>query len=246
MFKPLQQSWRFLTSMDAKTGRAIGVTVGLFATVALVFFFGKTELGRTTEGHFEAWLTGFSGSPWALPAAILVFTAASFIGAPQFVLIAACVVAFGPVEGFFYSWIATVVSAAANFFVGRLAGARALARFGGDTANRLSGYVGRNAFYASFIIRNVPSAPFIVVNMAFGVSQAPFLGFILGCALGVLPKTLLVAVFGRSVMAMSREGDWRLALIIAVIGVAWLGLMLIARRVLVRLRPDPEKTPDDA
>jgi uncharacterized membrane protein YdjX (TVP38/TMEM64 family) len=237
--------WRFLTSMDVKTGRAIAVTVGLFATVALVFFFGKTELGRATEGSFEAWLTGFAGSPWALPAAIFVFTAASFIGAPQFVLIAACVVAFGPVEGFFYSWIATVISAAANFFVGRLAGAKALQRFGGETANRLSGYVGKNAFYASFIIRNVPSAPFIVVNMAFGVSRAPFLGFIAGCALGVLPKTLLVAVFGRSVMAMSREGDWRLALIIAVIGVAWLGLMLLARRVLERLRAAPEK-PDSS
>ena len=44
-----------------------------------------------------------------------MFIPASFIGAPQFVLIAACVVAFGPIEGFFYSWIATVISAAANF-----------------------------------------------------------------------------------------------------------------------------------
>jgi uncharacterized membrane protein YdjX (TVP38/TMEM64 family) len=236
----MQRLWRFFTSMDAKTGRAIAVTVGLFATVALVFFFGKTELGRATEGRFEGWLTGFAGSPWALPAAIAVFTAASFIGAPQFVLIAACVVAFGPWEGFFYSWIATVASAAVNFFVGRFAGARALERFGGATGRRVAGYVGRNAFVASFIIRNVPSAPFIVVNMAFGVSQAPFLGFILGCALGVLPKTALVAVFGRSFMAMSREGDWRLGAIVFAIGVAWLGLMLVARRVLKRLGLVPE------
>jgi uncharacterized membrane protein YdjX (TVP38/TMEM64 family) len=236
----MQSLWRFLTSMDVRTGRAIAVTVGLFATVALIFFFGKTQLGRATEGEFEAWLTGFSGSPWGLPAAIVVFTAASFIGAPQFVLIAACVVAFGPWEGFLYSWIATVVSAAANFWVGRFAGAKALERFGGATMNRLSGYVGKNAFYASFIIRNVPSAPFIVVNMAFGVSRAPFVSFILGCALGVLPKTALVAVFGRSFMAMTRQGDWRLALLIAAIGIAWLGLMLLARRVLERFLPAAE------
>ena len=36
----------------------------------------------------------------------------AFIGAPQFILIAACVVAFGPSLGFFYSWAATVASAA--------------------------------------------------------------------------------------------------------------------------------------
>ncbi len=234
---PMLRLPTFLTSMDAKTGRAIGVSLGLLATVALVLFFGKTEFGRAAEGQFEAWLTGFAGSPWGLPATILVFTAASFIGAPQFVLIAACVVAFGPWEGFLYSWIATVVSAAVNFWVGRLAGAKALERFGGDTVNRVAGYVGKNAFYASFIIRNVPSAPFIVVNMAFGVSRAPFWAFLAGCTLGVLPKTALVAIFGKSFLAMSKGGDWKGGALIAAIGVGWLLLMLAARHVLRKLRP---------
>src|SRR3569832_2674976 len=115
-----------LTEMDARRWRAGVVTLGLFATVALAFFFGKTALGRQTEGEFEAWLNGFSDSPWGLFAAIAVFTLASFIGAPQFVLIAACVVAFGPWWGFLYSWLATVVSAGVDVWVGRRAGARAV------------------------------------------------------------------------------------------------------------------------
>ena len=227
---------RTLTEMDSRAWRAVVVTLGLFATVALIFVFGKTELGRQTEGGFEAWLGGFRHSPWAPLAAIAVFTAASFIGAPQFVLIAACVVAFGPWLGFFYSWIATVVSAAVNFWVGRLAGARALERFGGEAARRVSGYVGRNAFAASFIIRNVPSAPFIIVNMGFGVSRASFSGFIAGCALGVLPKTALVAIFGKSMLAMGRDGDWKAAVLIGAVGLAWLALMLGARAILRRRR----------
>ena len=32
-------------------------------------------------------------------------------------------------------------------------------RYGGRTMSRLKGFVGKNAFYASFMIRNVPSAP---------------------------------------------------------------------------------------
>jgi uncharacterized membrane protein YdjX (TVP38/TMEM64 family) len=94
--------------------------------------------------------------------------------------------------------------------------------------------VGRNAFVGSFIIRNVPSAPFIVVNMAFGVSKARFASFLAGCALGVLPKTALVAFFGGSVMtAVTGDGIWT-SLILLATAIGWLGLVLAMRAVLER------------
>jgi uncharacterized membrane protein YdjX (TVP38/TMEM64 family) len=233
----MNQLWTFLTSMDRRAWRAIGVTVGLFAAMAVVFMVGRSFMGGDTERELEAWLRGFSDGPWGLPVVILLFTAAAFVGAPQFVLIAACVVAFGPWLGFLYSWLATVVSAAATFWVGRVAGAKSLERFGGNVLNRMSRYVGQNAFAGSFIIRNVPSAPFIVVNMAFGVFGASFWQFLAGCALGVLPKTALVAFFGGSFMtAVSGDGVWTSA-ILAAIGVAWLGVMLLAREILRRRAP---------
>lgn len=226
---------QFLYNMDARRWRAALVMVVLFAAAAGMFLVGKSALGLETEQRLEAWLTGFRGSPWALAATVVLFTVTAFIGAPQFLLIAACVVAFGPWYGFAYSWIATVASAAVTFYVGRLAGARALDRFGGRTLDRLKRFVGANAFYASFIIRNVPSAPFIVVNMAFGLSRASFLGFIAGCALGVLPKTALVAFFGGSFMtAVEGDGLWSAAML-AAIGLAWLAVMLAVRE-LVRRR----------
>ena len=230
----MSRLWSFLLTMDSRAWRAVLVTLGLFATIALVFLFGRTQLGARTEQELELWLGGFNGSPWGLPAAIAVFTLAAFVGAPQFLLIAACVVAFGPWSGFLYAWIATVASAAVTFYVGRLVGGRALQRFGGGRLDRLSGFVGRNAFVGSFIIRNVPSAPFIVVNMAFGVSHARFPSFLAGCALGVLPKTALVAFFGGSFMtAVAGDGIWT-SLILAGVGAGWLALMLAARAVLER------------
>ena len=159
----------------------------------------------------------------------MVFTVSAFFGAPQFILIAACVVAFGPWFGFLYSWIATVASAGVTYWLGRGPTARLLERHGGETIGRLTRFVGKNAFYASFMIRNVPSAPFIVVNMAFGAARASFPGFLTGCALGVLPKTALVAFFGGSFMtAVSGDGIWTSA-ILAGVALAWLGLMLIVR-----------------
>jgi uncharacterized membrane protein YdjX (TVP38/TMEM64 family) len=229
-----------VTNMDAKAWRATLVTVALLGVTVAIVVVGKTELGRQALGGFEAWLKGFGDSPWGLLAAIAVFTAAAFIGAPQFVLIAACVVAFGPVLGFLYSWIATVVSAAVTYWVGRWAGAGAMERLGGASVAKLTAFVGRNAFTASFIIRNVPTAPFLVVNMAFGASRAAFWEFLAGCALGVAPKTALVAIFGASFVSGAR-GGWAQALAGAALGLAWLLVMLAARR-LLRRRARPEGT----
>ena len=224
----------FILNMESRRWRAalatallLGATVGLLAI-------GKSQLGLAAEENLEAWLQGYAGSPWAFAATVMLFILAAFIGAPQFILIAACVVAFGPWLGFGYSWAATVASAAVTYWLGRGPTARMVDRLGGRTLGRLKGFVGQNAFYASFMIRNVPSAPFIVVNMAFGATRASFLAYLLGCALGVLPKTALVAFFGGAVVsAVSGDGVWTSA-ILAGVAVVWLGLMLGVRELVKR------------
>jgi uncharacterized membrane protein YdjX (TVP38/TMEM64 family) len=86
----------------------------------------------------------------------------------------------------------------------------------------------------SLVVRNVPSAPFIVVNMAFGASKARFTSFIAGCALGVLPKTVVVALLGTSVRtAAVGDGVWSSLIVLAIAGV-WVAAMLAAREWLRR------------
>jgi len=211
--------------------RAVWVSVFLLALVAGVFLLGKSSLGREATLGLEHWMKQYAHSPMAIVIVTLVFVISALFGAPQFVLIAACVVAFGPWWGFVYSWFATVVSAVMTFYMGRFAGAGLMSKFGGQTLNRFSEYLGKNAFTASFIIRNIPSAPFIVVNMAFGASSASFPGFLAGCALGILPKTALVAIAGSSYTSLIEGHNWKMALLMAVLAVAWLGLMLLARRI---------------
>ena len=224
----------FLSNMEARRWRAVLATALLLGAMIGLFAIGKSQLGLEAEDQLEAWLAGFRHGPWGLVAAIAVFTVAAFFGAPQFILIAACVVAFGPWFGFLYSWIATVVSAGVTYWLGRGPTARLLERHGGRTVGRLTRFVGKNAFYTSFMIRNVPSAPFIVVNMAFGAARASFPGFLAGCALGVLPKTALVAFFGGSFMtAVSGDGVWT-SVILAGVALAWLILMLCVRELVKR------------
>lgn len=224
---------RFLNNLDARAVRAILVSVGLFVGVALILVMGKTTAFFDEDDlPFINWLQANADSPWGLPATIAVFTAAAFIGAPQFVLIAAAVVAFGPTRGFFYAWFATLCSAGVTFGLGRAFGADILRRYGGSAANRVSNFVGRNGFMTAMLVRIVPSAPFIVVNMAMGVSRTSGLAFMVGTGLGVIPKTALVAFAGEGLVQAATGGDWRLAgMLFAGAGV-WLAVMLIARRLL--------------
>ncbi|MDX2276388.1 MAG: VTT domain-containing protein [Hyphomonadaceae bacterium] len=190
----------FVNNMDARAWRAVAVTFGLFLIVAIMLVTGRLFYGEEIEAFVRGTLGDAERLHWGLPAAIAVFTLTAFMGAPQFVLITACVVAFGPEVGFWYSWIATIVSGAVTFFAGKLSSNQATKRFGGATGGRFTRFMGQNSFWASFAVRFVPTAPFAVVNMAMAAAKAPFLAFIAGLAIGVLPKTAIVAFAGDGIM----------------------------------------------
>lgn len=240
MHNRLQQLWEkvsgFFLNLDAKMIRAIWVSLLLLALVVVVFLIGRSTWGQAMMLHLEHWMAQYARSPLAIVIVTVVFCVSGLVGAPQFVLVAASVVAFGPVWGGFYSWFATLVAASMQFYIGRFAGTGLLDRIGSRRLSRLSVYVGRNAFTASFVVRNIPTAPPIVVNMAFGASHASFLGFIAGCALGSLPKIILVALMGGSLAAFSGEGGWKIALSLAGLAAVWLALMVLARTMYLKTR----------
>jgi uncharacterized membrane protein YdjX (TVP38/TMEM64 family) len=214
---------------DTTPRRAMLLGGAMLVLVLLVFGLGK--LGILPSGEaMTAWMDGMADSPWGLPALILVFCVAAFMGVPQFALIAAAVAVFGPWAGAGYSWIATMASGALTFYVGRLTGEQAFRRYAGKTANRLAGVIGRNAFVASAVVRNVPTGPLLLVNMAFGVSHARFLPYWAGMGLGSLPKILLIAFAGRSLLA-ALQGNPVTAILTALAAVAvYAGIALWVRQ----------------
>ena len=220
----------FLSDMDAKAWRALAVSFVLFGGVGLVFLFGAQVLGFNGEATVERWLGEASG-PWALPIAVAAFAVLAFLGVPQFMLIAAAVVAFGPGAGFTYSWIGTMASSLVGFYLGRLAGARTLASFSGQGLRQFMELVGRNGFLASLIVRLVPSAPFIVVNMAAGVTPMRLVDFAAGTGLGIVPKIALTAFAGNSLARVLRgEGRATHILGLGLVVALWLAIGWFARK----------------
>jgi len=220
---------QFLSNMDAQAWRALAVSFLLFGGVGLVFVFGAQVLGFSGEATVERWMGAASG-PLALPVAVAAFALLAFVGVPQFMLIAAAVVAFGGWAGFAYSWIGTMVSALVGFRLGRAAGAKVLARFSGDGVKRFMDHVGKNGFLASLIVRLVPSAPFIVVNMAAGVTPMRTLDFAAGTALGIVPKIALTAFAGNSIARAMRGEVGREMLWLGLLVIGWIAIGWAARR----------------
>jgi uncharacterized membrane protein YdjX (TVP38/TMEM64 family) len=116
------------------------------------------------------------------------------------------------------------VSSLVGFYLGRAAGARVLERFSGPGVRRFMDHVGRNGFLASLIVRLVPSAPFIVVNMAAGVTPMRVLDFALGTAIGIVPKIALTVFAGSSIARALHEGLGAEALWLVLIVAVWIAL----------------------
>lgn len=239
---PFRELGRFLTTMDAKAATSLFVSTVLLVFVLFMFLFGKHWLDPDDEEQLNHLLFTASQSPWAVPIVISIFIVLALTGFPQFLLIAATVLAFGSRDGALYSWLATMISATFTFGLGHWFGGRFVSRVGGERAQATIDFIGRHGILASGLIRVVPSAPFIVVNAAAGAAHIPLWKYWAGTSVGIIPKILIVValaalapdqrtmkngVRGIYEFFLSREPA-DLALLAAVIG-GWLAFLLFVR-----------------
>lgn len=245
-FERMRRFIDFVMNMDARAWRAVAVSFLLFGGVGLVFVFGAGLLGINGESAVADWLSEAARGPWGLPVAVGAFAGLAFLGVPQIVLIAATVVAFGPMVGMAYSWIGTLVSSLIGFWLGRVFGGRLLRDVGGEGLHRFMRLIGKNGFLASLIVRQVPMAPFIVVNMAAGVTPMRHRDFALGTGLGIIPKIVLTAFAGNSALHVFKGGGWQHYAVLAAIAALWIGMGWLARNWLVAREAEMPAEPPKA
>ncbi len=226
---------RFLKEMDRQAVTAIALVVAMFAVVAVIALMGKASL-NLEDGQYYRWFTNFVDSPWVIPVILATFVLGSFIGVPQWALIAGMVMAFGITKGGIGAWAATLMSASINFWLARWIGVERVRKFGGDMINRITSVIRRNGFMTSFAVRFVPTGPFVLVNMAAGVSGMRYAHFLSGTALGIIPKILIVGLLTSGIVSEG-ESSWIRIGVIG-LGIVFIGLMLLARK---RIRPMIEK-----
>ena len=175
------------------------------------------------------WFEGARDSPWAPFVAVAGFTLLATLGVPQIALITAMVAAFGPWGGLIYSWSGKLLACSIGFVVGRRFGAEWVARHSNARVQDLMRRLARHGFWASALIRLVPTVPSVLINIAAGATPITFRDFLAGTALGSVPKMALLAFGGHAAMVAVRENsDWAWATLGLIITL-WAALAIVGR-----------------
>ena len=231
---------RHVGALDTRTLIALGASLFLLICVIFAFVYGGDWLGIKTQGDVEARLSQFRETYWAPLVVLAIYSLIGLTGAPQFMLMAAAVVIFGPLIGFVYAWLGTVFSACVGFFVGHYMGSEVIRRFAGPRINRISQRIGDHGVVASILVRVVPTAPFAVVNMVAGASHIAFGQYFIGTLLGVLPKAALIAYIGASLSGFIEERNPFDLALLGLVLLIWVGVGFYVQRWVRRTRKDLE------
>ncbi len=181
------------------------------------------------------------GSDWAPLIAVGLLTALNVAGVPLMVLTAGVTVVFDSLAlGFILSWTSSMAGAILGFLIGRWSGGSVLRDFGGDRINALSARLGRRGILVCFLIRLVPTAPAIIVNMAIGASHIPFVKFLLGTSLGIAPKLAFIAVVTKGLLDLDTDQGPYIFIGLAILIIFWFATMALARRLVRSATSGPE------
>jgi len=239
---------RQFKSIDGELLATLALPALLLLGSIILFVVGRDLFGIDSQEDVEALIDSFRSSLWAPVVVFAVFTLVGLTGFPQFMLMAAVVVIFGPMLGFVYAWLATVFSAYVGFIIGHYMGHKILLKYGGERMNRLSQMLGDNGIFASIMVRIVPTAPFAVVNLVSGASHIGWVQFAIGTLIGVIPKAALIAYVGKGLGDVVTSGDPLDLLVIAAVLGAWIFAGIWLQKALKKSgkMPDIEPAPTAA
>lgn len=167
-------------------------------------------------------------TPWAVPAAMAIYTIGTLLFFPHMVMTATIVVVFLPVQAFSIAMIGSLLSGAMGFFIGHKLGLRSMRALVGNAAEKISGYAKKGGLMGITLLRLLPVAPYTAVNLALGMLEVPFWIFMVGTFLGTLPGTTIAAFLGHSALEVwqnpSRENVTLLAAGLAV----WIAIVVLS------------------
>lgn len=144
-------------------------------------------------------LERLGSSPLQVPLVLGAFLFGSLIMFPVTVLIAATAIALGPVSGFIWAITGSLLGASVTYAAGRILGRESLENLLGPWINKVSERLKGGGILPTMIIRNVPIAPFTIVNVIAGASMIRFRDYLAGTALGMGPGIAAVTILGDRV-----------------------------------------------
>ncbi len=147
---------------------------------------------------------------------------------PVTVLIIITAAIWGPETGLLLSLSGMALGATLGYVIGRISGLRPLRVFVGLTAERIDQFIRHSGIPGIVFARTVPLAPFSVLNMTMGISGTPYLNYIVGSLLGMIPRTIALVFVGDALAAMWKNPTTNTLSYLATSVAAWFFILSVS------------------
>lgn len=201
----------------------------VLAVAALALMWKMTPLAQYANPETVVpILEDIRNTPWAVPAAMAIYTVATLLFFPHMAMTATIVIVFSPLQAFSIAMTGSIVSGAIGWFIGRKMGLRSMRALIGHTAEKISGYAKRGGVLGITLLRLLPIAPYTAVNLALGMLEVSFFAFTVGTFLGTLPGTTIAAFLGHSVLELWQNPNLEHMIYVGLGLCAWVAIIVIS------------------
>lgn len=168
---------------------------------------------------------------------VSIFVIGGMVFFPVTLMIALTAAVFGPVYGFFYALLGSLLSAVASFAIGdKLNRSFLHGLLKGKKFRRINRLLSEYGIFSVVFVRMVPVAPFTIVNLAAGMSSINLRDFIYGTLLGMAPGILMLALVGDRLNHLWQEPSLHNMAITGGAILGWLGISFLLQRMINRWR----------
>lgn len=206
------------------------------AGVILVFLIGlglKEAWGSViTKDSVEAFFQNLNESAWTLPLLFTIFFLAGLVAVSINLLLVSATLVISPWAAFGCGFLGSLLSAVAAFYLGKVAGQPILEKLFADRLEKLSKKIQNRGVISVALLRLVPVAPFVIVNLVAGLSKMKLRTFIAGSCLGMLPGMLGVVFVTYQAKSAYTDPSWQTWALLAVGILALIGLTVGVKKFL--------------
>jgi len=172
-----------------------------------------------TRENLAAWAGKIKEQPLSFLIVMGVYIAGGFLMVPVTLLVGVTAMVFDPVMGALYALSGCLVSALITFWAGAGLGKQMVRKVAGKKLNHISRQMARQGILTVALIRNIPVAPFSLVNLIAGASHIRLKDYLLGTAAGMLPGILVITLFADRLLHTIQDPGWVNGLIAAALAV---------------------------
>jgi phosphatidylserine/phosphatidylglycerophosphate/cardiolipin synthase-like enzyme/uncharacterized membrane protein YdjX (TVP38/TMEM64 family) len=196
----------------------IKIAAILLVLLALAAAWRWTPLSEWINSeNLAAWARAIRGNSISFLGVLGAYVVGGLIMVPITLLVGVTAMVFSPTWGALYALCGCLLNALATYLIGSRLGKQTIRKLAGQRLNRLSRQMAKQGILTVAIIRNIPVAPFTIVNMIAGASHIRLKDYLIGTAIGMLPGILVITVFADRLLHTIQNPDWINALIAAVL-----------------------------